>query len=727
MSESAVKYEKDADGIVVLTLDDPTASANTMNELYGRSMEEAVTRLEAEKDSITGVVITSAKKTFFAGGNLTDLQSVGPDQAQEIFEKSQAIKAQLRRLEKLGVPTVAAINGAALGGGLEIALAFHHRIAAAGRYEIGLPEVTLGLLPGGGGVTRTVRLLGVQPALMDVLLQGQRYKPEAAQAKGLVHEIVAPEELLGAARTWVLDNKDNDEAKAQPWDRQGYKMPGGTPSHPSLAQMLPAFPATLRKQLKGAHFPAPEAIMSAAVEGAQVDFENASTIESRYFASLVTGQNAKNMIQAFFFDLQTINSGSLRPQGVERFQPTKVVVLGAGMMGAGIAYVCARAGLDVVLKDVSLEAAEKGKAYSQKINEKAVSRGKLTQEKSDELLSRILPTDNPADAKGCDLVIEAVFEDPSLKNKVFAEIAEHINPDALLCSNTSTLPITELAAGVDRPADFIGLHFFSPVDKMPLVEIIRGAETSDETTAKAIDIVQLIKKTPIVVSDSRGFYTSRVIGTQINEGISMLAEGVAPMSIERATTMAGYPVGPLQISDELNMELMYKIRKASKDAVERDGGTWVAHPSEQVIDAMIEAGRSSKLVGKGFYSYDESGNRTGLWEGLAEKFPVAAEQIPFEDIADRQLVVEAIETVKCFDEGVLHSAAEANIGSIFGIGFPPATGGAIQYINGFEGKAGRGPAGFVARARELAAKYGDRFEPPASLVAVAENGGTFPA
>lgn len=730
MTESAVRYEKDADGIVVLTLDDPTASANTMNELYGRSMEEAVARLEAEKDSITGVVITSAKKTFFAGGNLEDLQSVREDQAQEIFEKSQAIKAQLRRIERLGVPTVAAINGAALGGGLEIALAFNHRIAAEGRYEIGLPEVTLGLLPGGGGVTRTVRLLGVQSALMDVLLQGQRYKPEAAQAKGLVHEVVPAEELLATAKKWVLDHKDDEAATAQPWDRAGYKMPGGTPSHPSLAQMLPAFPATLRKQLKGAHFPAPEAIMAAAVEGAQVDFENAGTIESRYFTTLVTGQNAKNMIQAFFFDLQQINSGALRPQGVEKFQPTKVIVLGAGMMGAGIAYVCARAGLEVVLKDVSLEAAERGKAYSQKINEKAVSRGKLTQEKSDELLGRILPTDNPADAKGCDLVIEAVFEDPALKGKVFAEIAEHINADALLCSNTSTLPITELAAGLEsadaRPR-FVGLHFFSPVDKMPLVEIIAGKETSQESIAKAIDIVQLIRKTPIVVSDSRGFFTSRVIGTQINEGISMLAEGVAPMSIERATTMAGYPVGPLQISDELNMELMYKIRKASMDAVERDGGTWVVHPSEQVIDKMIEIGRSSKLKGAGFYSYDEAGNRTGLWEGLAETFPVAEEQIPFEDIADRQLVVEAIETVKCFDEGVLHSAAEANIGSIFGIGFPAATGGAIQYINGFEGRTGRGPAGFVARARELAAKYGDRFEPPASLVAVAENGGSFPA
>ncbi|MFL6022835.1 MAG: 3-hydroxyacyl-CoA dehydrogenase NAD-binding domain-containing protein, partial [Marmoricola sp.] len=534
--ESAVKYEKDADGIVVLTLDDPTASANTMNELYGRSMDEAVTRLESEKDSITGVVITSAKKTFFAGGNLNALIAVQPEQAQEIFDQSQAVKAQLRRIELLGVPTVAAINGAALGGGLEIALAFRHRIAADVRLEIGLPESTLGLLPGGGGVTRTVRLLGIQNALMEVLLQGQRYPAAAAKEKGLIDEIVPADELLAAAKKWVLDNKDNDAAKAQPWDQQGYKMPGGTPSSPSLAGMLPAFPAILRKQLKGVRMPAPEAILAAAVEGAQVDFANAEKIESRYFASLATGQTAKNMIQAFFFDLQAINSGSLRPQGVEKFQPTKVVVLGAGMMGAGIAYVCAKAGLEVVLKDVSLESAQKGKAYSEKLNAKAVSRGKLSQEKSDAMLGRILATDNPADAKGCDLVIEAVFEDPALKNKVFAEIAEHINADALLCSNTSTLPITELAKGIDAgnaedrsdspaPSRFIGLHFFSPVEKMPLVEIIRGAETSDEALAKAYDVVLAIKKTPIVVNDARGFYTSRVIGTQINEGISMLAEG----------------------------------------------------------------------------------------------------------------------------------------------------------------------------------------------------------
>jgi 3-hydroxyacyl-CoA dehydrogenase/enoyl-CoA hydratase/3-hydroxybutyryl-CoA epimerase len=727
-NQSAIRYDRNADGIVVLTLDDPTASANTVNELYRRSMQATVERLEAEKDDLTGVVITSAKKTFSAGGNLNEILAMEPDQAGKVFEDIESFKEQLRRIEELAVPTVAAINGAALGGGLEIALACIHRIAVDGRYEIGLPEVMLGLLPGGGGVTRVTRLLGVQSALMDVLLEGQRMKPAVAQANGLVHELVGTqEELLPAAKQWVLDNQDNDEAKIQPWDRKGFTMPGELPSHPSLAQMLPAFAAGLRKQLKGANYPAPEAIMSASVEGAHVDFDTASRIESRYFVSLATGQNAKNMIQAFYFDLQQINSGALRPQGAEKFTATRVGVLGAGMMGAGIAYVCANAGMEVVLKDVSLEAAERGKSYSQTINDKAVSWGKLTQEDSDAMLARITPTEKPEDLKGCDLVVEAVLEEPSLKNKVFEEIAEHVNPDALLCSNTSTLPITELSAGVDRPADFIGLHLFSPVDKMPLVEIIRGKETSDEATAKAMDVVQQIKKIPIVVNDSRGFYTTRAIMSQINEAIAMLAEGVHAQSLERATTMAGYPVGPLQISDELNLELMVKIRKASKDAVERDGGTWVATSAEGVIDRMIEIGRPSKLKGAGFYKYDESGRRIGLWPGLAEEFPVAYEQIPLQDIQDRQLVIEAIETVKCFDEGVLLSAAEANIGSMFAIGFPSNTGGAIQYINGFEGEAGRGPAGFVARARELAAKYGERFEPPASVVAVAEASGTFPA
>ena len=546
-----------------------------MNELYKDSMAAAVDRLYLEVDDVTGVVIASAKKTFFAGGDLKSMIAVGKDDAADVFALCESVKAGLRRLETYPRPVVAAINGAALGGGFEIALAANHRIALDDpKVELGLPEASLGLLPGGGGVTRIVRMLGIQDGLMEVLLQGTRFKPAAAQAKGLVDELVGTrDDLLPAAKAWILEHRDDDAAAKNPWDRPGYKMPGGTPKTPALAAFLPAFPALLRKQTKGAVYPAQRAILSAAVEGAATDFDTASRIESRYLTNLIVNQQSKNMIQAFFFDLQAINAGKLRPQGIPPFKATKVGVLGAGMMGAGIAYACARAGMEVVLKDVEQANAEKGKAYSESLLDKAIARGRSTEEKKAELLGRITATADPADLAGCDLVIEAVFEDPSLKHRVFGEIAAYVNDDALLCSNTSTLPITELATGVDRPADFIGLHFFSPVDKMPLVEIIKGEKTSDEALAKAYDVVQQIRKTPIVVNDSRGFYTSRVIGTMVNEGLAMLAEGVHPMSLERAATQAGYPVGPLQLTDELNMELMAKIGKANRDAVERDGGT----------------------------------------------------------------------------------------------------------------------------------------------------------
>ncbi|MCW2834462.1 MAG: fadJ [Nocardioides sp.] len=730
---SAVRYDRDADGIVTLTLDDPTASANTMTELYKDSMERAVERLYADLDDadagVTGVVLASAKKTFFAGGNLTAMIQATKADAERIFEMGEAIKASLRKLETFPRPVVAAVNGAALGGGLEIALAANHRIAVDDRsVKLGLPESTLGLLPGGGGVTRVVRMLGLQSGLMDVLLPGTQFDPQGALAKGLIDEVVATrEELIPAAKAWIASVKDDAEAAQNPWDRAGYKMPGGTPKSPSLAAFLPAFPALLRKQTKGAVYPAPRAILSAAVEGAQVDFDTASRIESRYLTSLIVDQGSKNMIQAFFFDLQAINSGSLRPEGIERFKATKVGVLGAGLMGAGIAYSCARAGMQVVLKDVSVENAEKGKAYTAKLNAKGIERGKLTQDKADELLGRITATADPADLAGCDLVIEAVFEDPSLKAKVFAEVAPFVNDDALLCSNTSTLPISELAGGVTRPADFIGLHFFSPVDKMPLVEIIRGEETSDAALAKAYDVVQQIKKTPIVVNDSRGFYTSRVIGTMVNEGLAMLAEGVHPVSLERAATQAGYPVGTLQLCDELNMELMAKIRKAALDAAEREGAETTQHPADEVVTRMIALGRPSRLRGAGFYEYDESGRRARIWPGLATEFPPSETQIPLQDIKDRLLFVEALETAKCFEEGVITSSAAANIGSIMGIGFPPSTGGAAQFMVGYERDGALGLAAFIARADELAAAYGERFRPTAHLRGLAELGETFPA
>ncbi|MGP2440994.1 3-hydroxyacyl-CoA dehydrogenase NAD-binding domain-containing protein [Streptomyces sp. JW3] len=723
---TTIRWEQDRSGVVTLVLDDPDQSANTMNRAFGASLAAVTDRLEVEKDTVRGVIITSAKKTFFAGGDLRDLIRVTPETAQETFDAGMAIKRNLRRIETLGKPVVAAINGAALGGGYEIALACHHRVALdAPGSKIGLPEVTLGLLPGGGGVVRTVRLLGITDALLKVLLQGTQYSPRRAADNGLVHEVAdTPDDLLAKARAFI----DAHPESAQPWDRPGYRIPGGTPSHPKFAANLPAFPANLRKQTNGAPYPAPRDIMAAAVEGAQVDFETAQVIEARYFVELATGQTAKNMIQAFFFDLQAVNSGANRPKDIEPRQVRKAAVLGAGMMGAGIAYSCARAGIDVVLKDVSLEAALKGKGYSEKLCAKAVSRGRTTQEQADALLARIIPTAEAADLAGCDAVIEAVFEDTSLKHKVFQEIEHVVAPDALLCSNTSTLPITALAEGVERQADFIGLHFFSPVDKMPLVEIIKGERTGDAALARAFDLVRQIKKTPIVVNDSRGFFTSRVIGHFINEGVAMVGEGIEPASVEQAAAQAGYPAKVLSLMDELTLTLPRKIRQETRRAVEEAGGTWTPHPAEAVVDRMVdEFGRPGRSGGAGFYEYGEDGKRAGLWPGLREHFTKPGYQIPFRDMQERMLFAEALDTVRLVEEGVLTSVADANIGSIFGIGFPGWTGGVLQYINGYDayGGAGAGLPGFVTRARELADRYGDRFTPPALLVEKAAKGEVF--
>src|ERR1700753_2838445 len=618
MAENTIHWDKDADGIVTLTLDDPTGSANVMNEHYAESMHNAVERLAAEKDSITGVVITSAKKTFFAGGDLKAMINLGPENAGEAFDTVESVKRDLRALETLGKPVVAAINGAALGGGLEITLACHHRIAADVKgSQLGLPEVTLGLLPGGGGVTRTVRMFGIQNAFMNILSQGTRFKPAQAREMGLVDELVgAVDELVPAAKAWI---KANPDSHTQPWDAKGYKMPGGTPSSPALAGVLPSFPALLKKQLKGAPMPAPRAILDAAVEGAQVDFDTASRIESRYFTQLVTGQVAKNMIQAFFLDLQHINVGGPGPAVVEPVKIHKIGVLGAGMMGAGIAYVSAKAGYEVVLKDVSIEAAQKGKAYSEKLEAKALQRGKTTEEKSKALVDPITPPADPADLKGVDFVVEAVFENQDLKHKVFQEIEDIVEPNALLGSNTSTLPITGLATGVRRQENFTGIHFFSPVDKMPLVEIIKGEKTSDEALARVFDYTLAIGKTPIVVNDSRGFFTSRVIGTFVNEALAMLGEGVEPASIEQAGSQGGYPAAPLQLSDELDLELMHKIATASRKGIADAGGTYEPHPAQAVVEKMIELERPSRLNGAGFYEYVD-GKRTRLWPGLRETF-----------------------------------------------------------------------------------------------------------
>ena len=711
----AIRYEAGADGIVLLTLDMPGQSANTMNATYRAAMAETLERLEAEREQIAGVILTSAKKTFFAGGDLNELVAVTRADAEPFFRMVQLLKQQLRRLETLGKPVVAAINGSALGGGWEICLACQHRIALdAPDVQLGLPEVTLGLLPGGGGIVRTVRLLGIEKAL-PFLLEGKKLRPREALKAGLLHEVVGSREaLLSQARTWILANPE----ATQPWDAKGYKLPGGTPSHPGVAQMLAIAPAMLQDKTKGC-FPAPEKILCAAVEGAQVDFATAELIETRYFTELATGQVAKNMIGTFWFQLNEINAGRSRPSAPERRQVGKVGVLGAGMMGAGIAYVSAAAGVEVVLKDVSVEAAERGKAYSAGLLDKKLCRGHLTADEREAFLARIRTTNDEADFVGCDLVIEAVFENRELKGRVTAAAEAAALPDAVIASNTSTLPITGLARAVQHPERFVGLHFFSPVDKMPLVEIIRGEQTSDETLARAFDFVQQIRKTPIVVNDSRGFFTSRVFGTYTNEGLAMLGEGVSAAMIENQARQAGMPVGPLAVSDEVSLSLMAHIRAQTRADLAEEGKSIPEHPAFVVIDAMLECHqRPGKAAGGGFYDYPAGGKKQ-LWPGLKVAFAESAQQPEAQEVRDRLLFIQAIETVRCLEEGVLTSVADANIGSVFGIGFAAWSGGALQFINQY------GVARFVARARELAERHGERFAPPSLLLDKAATGGQF--
>jgi 3-hydroxyacyl-CoA dehydrogenase / enoyl-CoA hydratase / 3-hydroxybutyryl-CoA epimerase len=720
MSEGTIRYDLGSDAIAVLTLDDPSARVNTMNAAFGRSLRETVDRLYTDRDRLRGVIVTSAKAGFFAGGDLKRLIAVTPDDAAALFAEIEAIKADLRRLETLGRPVVAAVNGTALGAGLEIALACHHRVVADDPdIEIGFPEVTLGLLPGAGGVTRALRMLGLQKALLDVLIEGRRMRPSAALEAGIVDQVVPAADLLAAAAEAVGRLADGPAPPMQPWDRDDYRMPGGTPSSPKLGAQLPAFPATLRRQLKGAPYPAPRAILAAAVEGANVDFDTATRIESRYFVDLATGPIAKNMIQAFFFDLQAVNAGASRPPGLPVFAPRKVGVVGAGMMGGGIAAVAARAGANVVVKDVTVDDAERARARTAALLEPQVAKGRLSAGDRDAVLERVQVTDKAADLADCDVVIEAVFENARLKHEVFAELDQVVSPDALLCSNTSTLPITGLATAVSRPADFIGLHFFSPVEKMPLVEIIVGRQTSDAAIARAYDVVRLLKKTPIVVNDSRGFFTSRVFGTLVLEAAAMVGEGISPVSIERLATQAGFPAPPLAMLDEVSLTLTRSIRDEARSAAEAAGvAVPLDHPGMAVIDRLVdEFGRRGKAAGAGFYDYPE-GESKRLWPGLAEAFSVdgvgeLADPSAIEEVQERLTFAMAIETVRCIEEGVLRSTPEANIGSILGIGFPALHGGAIQYVNAYRGV---GAAAFVERAGELRQRHGDRFAAPQLLV-----------
>ena len=790
---TTIQYSSSPDGIVQLLLDAPGEPVNTMNAAFQADLAATVDRLEADKASIKGVIMTSAKSTFFAGGDLRALVAVKLEKADEFFDSIQAMKVNLRRLEKLGRPVVAAINGAALGGGLELALSCHHRIAIDDpKTQIGFPEVTLGLLPGAGGVVKSVRMLGLQAA-MPYIAEGKRLAPREAMQVGYIDAIASNRDMMMAqARAWIAANPN----PIQRWDDPKYQVPGGTPSGPAVAAMMSIAPAMLTAKTRG-NYPAPEAILAAAVEGLQVDFDTAMRIESRYMTKLATGQVAKNMIGTLFFQMNEVKAGKSRPSAIPKARTRKVGIVGAGMMGAGIAWACAIRGTSVILADVSIEKAESGKAYSGKLLAKRLAENRTTPELAEKTLALIEPTANVADLHDCDLIIEAVFENRDLKAQVTREIEKGLEPTAIFASNTSTLPITGLAKASIRPDKFIGLHFFSPVDKMELVEIIKGQQTSPETLAKAYDFVLQIGKTPIVVNDSRGFYTSRVFGTFANEAMALLGEGVPAATIENVGLQIGMPVGPLAVLDEVSLKLVDDVlhqeladlaaqtkhaqeghvhgpdcdhghdhshehadahahehghdqahehdpvhghehghehehkhdhkhdhAAATAPATVSDHGHQHAHKVKSqrmpesavyVLEKMAHGyRRMGRAYGGGFYDYPPGEEKT-LWTGL-KVFARGAKNVPLEDIKDRMLYAQVIETVRCLEEGVLESTRDANIGSIFGWGFPAYTGGTAQYVNHV------GARTFVERAEQLALKYGERFTPPKLLRFLAQSG-----
>lgn len=709
-------YEKDADGIVTITMD-MDGPVNSMNERFRPLITETVEKLESE-EGLTGVVIASAKKTFFAGGDLNGLSQVTAENAEEFFEGCEGMKASMRRLEKLPVPVVAAINGAALGGGLEICLCCNHRVAWNDRsVKLGLPEVTLGLLPGGGGVVRMVHMLGLLGA-NEYLLEGKQVDPAKAKEVGIIHDTVDTlDELVPAAKAWILANKDNEEAAVQPWDRKGHKIPGGNANNPQLAQMIMAAAPMLRQKTRGL-LPAPEKILDVAVSALRLDFDTALRIESRGLTYLAQTPVAKNMINTFFFQLNKVNGGASRPKDVPPQLTKKVGVLGAGMMGQGIAYVSAMAGIEVILKDISQEAAEKGKAYTAKLLEKRVAKGRMTEEKKAAVLDLIKPTADNEDLRGCDLIIEAVFENIELKHKITKELEPYLAEGGVWGSNTSTLPITQLSEASANAENFIGIHFFSPVDKMPLVEIICGEKTGDVALAKAFDYTRQIKKTPIVVNDSLGFFTSRTFGTYLDEGVRLLAEGINPVKIDNLGKAVGMPVGPLAVYDEVSMELSRKADETWNAMGVRD--KWGdGSVTRSVIATMIgEHGRGGRYHGGGFYEYADDGSKS-IWPKLYELYHNPEASIDDQDLKDRLLFRQVIESLKCLETNVLRTVADGNIGSIMGIGAPVWTGGFIQFVNTY------GLENFIKRCGELEAAYGERFKAPAIVAEKAAAGETF--
>ena len=709
-TRSALRVEVGADGIAVATMDSPGRSMNVLDDTLAEPLTALVGRLEADA-AIKGLVVTTGKRDFLAGADVERLAALAT--AQEAFDESMRFKAVLRRLERAGKPVVAAIRGKCLGGGLELALACHRRIVLDdGRARLGLPEVKLGLLPGGGGTQRLPRLVGMQQALRW-MLEGTDVKAAQALSSGVVDALAADEDdLLAQARAWILANP----APMQPWDRPGFRYPGGDSRSPAAGQLFSIAPSMASVKSQG-HYPALTHILSCVFEGGLMGIDQALELESRFFAACAMSRESRNLIGTLWFQKNAIERGASRPAGEPPSTVRRLGVLGAGMMGAGIAHAAARAGIEVVLLDTSPDNAVRGRLHAQGLMDAAVRKGQVTPEQRDAVLARITPTVQFDDLAGCDLVIEAVFEDRAVKAEVTRQAQARLAADAVFASNTSTLPITGLAQASLRPANFIGLHFFSPVDRMPLVEIIVGAATSDATLARGFDFVRQIGKTPIVVNDARGFYTSRVFATYVMEGLAMLREGVHPRRIEAAGLAAGMPMPPLALQDEVSLTLALHVCDQTRKDFAAEGRAYVEHPGEQVLRQMCEIGRIGRKANLGFYDWTDEGR--SLWPGLARMFPVAAQQPPERELVDRLMLVQANEAARCVEEGVLRSVADANVGSILGWGFAPFHGGALQFVNAM------GARRFVERARELAAAHGARFEPARVIVNLAERDGRF--
>ncbi len=702
MAFSNLKYSLADDGIASVVFDEPGSPVNTMKPEWQADMVALADRLQADNDKLQGVIFSSAKTTFFAGADLKGVQHLKPQDAPAAFHSLEKLKHAFRRIETMGKPAVAILNGAALGGGWELALVAHARMALNNpKIRFGLPEVTLGLIPGATGITKMTRMLGLMAA-QPYLMEGKLFSPHKALELGLVHALGSTAEELHAL---ALDFIRQHPQVAQPWDVKGFKMPGGSVNSPALAAGLAVAPAMLFNKAHGL-YPATQAILEAMVEGAQVDYDTATRIETRKLARIMVGQTTKNMVNAFFFNLNAIKSGKSRPGTFAPWKPVRAGILGAGMMGAGIAYANAIKGIPCVLKDVSLDKAELGRAYTQKLTDKQIASKRIQAADQLKTLALIQATDKAEDLKGCDLIIEAVFENRALKATVTQEAEVMLAADGVFASNTSTLPITGLAQASARPDKFVGLHFFSPVDKMQLVEIIKGKLTDDETLARAYDYVLVIGKTPIVVNDSRGFFTSRVFGTYVMEGAAMLAEGVHAPLIEHAAVMAGMPVGPLEVLDATALSLSVHVLDQTRADFAQEGRTYQATSGELLVERMVkEFDRQGRAAGGGYYDYPSQGPKR-LWSGLKTHFekPFHADPLQTQQaIKQRLLYRQAVETARCLQEQVLTSSHDANIGSIFGIGFPAWTGGALQFVYS------EGLETFIANCAELAGKHGQGF------------------